>query len=512
MRQRLRQQDGFALVVALGITIVLAILVTSMISYTSSGSRHARISASQATAQALAEAGISTATSLINNAANAVSPTLLGCSVSGVNPANSAAPCTDLSVAGVNGGTSYFHGMYTQNGNSGSWVITAHGDVTNPSGGANLEKVMTASLSVTGGGQANNISVWNYVYSTGANGGGCEVDITGNNVIVDIPLFVTGDLCLNANNASILENTANGGQAVDVRVLGKLVYAANNTTVGTSGAKITSGLVSGGCTTTIGGAGHTCTPPGDAWYVTNTDTPITATPPTTDFPGWYQNASPGPKHACDTGNLAASKFDSNATMDGTTAQFDLTPASSYTCTTNAGGALSWNSATKILTIAGTIFFDGPLTSSSTAAMYHGTGTVYTNGTFNVSPNNGSLRAGCPASPAAPTHQCAFASTSPEWDPNKDMLLVIANAPGATAVNFSGNNVNYQGGIMCPSTSTMDFEGNNIVLEGPFICGKFIWGQNLTLRPLPTVSNLPPGAPVPPNAPAVIGVPVITGGG
>ena len=61
-------------------------------------------------------------------------------------------------------------------------------------------------------------------------------------------------------------------------------------------------------------------------------------------------------------------------------------------------------------------------------------------------------------------------------------------------------------------ASMDFEGNNIVLEGPFICGKFIWGQNMILRPLPTVSNLPPGAPVPPNAPAVIGTPVITSGG
>ena len=92
MMRRLRQENGFALVIALGITIVLAILVTSMISYTSSGSRHARISGAQATARALAEEGVSNATSIINHAANAVLPTLLGCSVSGQNANNSAAP------------------------------------------------------------------------------------------------------------------------------------------------------------------------------------------------------------------------------------------------------------------------------------------------------------------------------------------------------------------------------------------------------------------------------------
>lgn len=38
MRRLLRQEDGIALLMALGFTIVLTILVTSMIAYTSSGS------------------------------------------------------------------------------------------------------------------------------------------------------------------------------------------------------------------------------------------------------------------------------------------------------------------------------------------------------------------------------------------------------------------------------------------------------------------------------------------
>ena len=118
---------------------------------------------------------------------------------------------------------------------------------------------------------------------------------------------------------------------------------------------------------------------------------------------------------------ATNKFDSNATMDGTNPSFDLTPAASYNCVT-ASGSLSWNSVTKLLTIGGTIFFDGDMTSSSTGAMYRGKADIYVNGTFTLSGNNQSLRAACPAAPAAPTHQCAWGATSGEWNPNNDMLI------------------------------------------------------------------------------------------
>ena len=106
---------------------------------------------------------------------------------------------------------------------------------------------MTANVTVTGGGQGNNISVWNYVYSTAPQGAGCEVDLSGTNVIVDVPLYVTGDLCVSGTNAKIVENTANGGQPVDVRVGGTLTISGTNATVGTAAQKLTSGLVSGGC-------------------------------------------------------------------------------------------------------------------------------------------------------------------------------------------------------------------------------------------------------------------------
>ena len=506
MRNRLRQEEGFALVIALGISVVLVIFVASMIGFTSSSSRHANISRSTLDAKELAESGIATAVSIVNHASNAVSPTLLGCSASGANPANSALPCTDIVVTGVNG-TVALHGLYTQGaGNTGTWAIVATGSVRNPTGAANLAHGMKANIPVTGGGQANNISIWNYVYSTAPQGSGCEVDLNGTNVVIDVPLYVTGDLCISGTNAGISESA--GGQPVDVRVLGTLTITGNHGTVGSAGHPITSGVVGGGC----GSPPHVCGA-ADKWFAAATDAPLTATPPVPDFTNWYHNASPGPDHDCDLTTpapvLNSAVFDNDTTQNGTAPSFDLTGAASYNCNTSTG-SISWNAATKVLTVNGTIYFDGNVTSSSSAAMYHGKGAVYVNGTFSLVGTNASLRAGCPGSPAAPTHQCAFADVSNEWDPNKDLLMLVASKTGATAVNMSGTNNEFQGAVVCDSTSTMDLSGTNTQIEGPIICGKFKFFTNTKLMPLPTITNVPPGAPLPPNAPATIGTPVITG--
>ena len=268
-----RAEEGIALVLALTVLVFFSITTVAAVTMANSTTRSAASGGAQQNAYAMAEAGINSAEAILNSSSNnPSSPTLLGCSASGVNPANSATPCTDLTTT-TSFGTASFHGMYTQGANSGTWVITSTGSTPYQNGAGSLTRATTATATITGGGQSGNISVWNYAYSTGVNAGGCEVDITGNNVTVDVPVFVTGDLCLDANNSTIQENTANGGQKVDVRILGKLVYAAPNTSVGTSIKSITSGLISGGCTTSIGGAGHTCTPPGDAWYVSSTDSP-----------------------------------------------------------------------------------------------------------------------------------------------------------------------------------------------------------------------------------------------
>jgi Tfp pilus assembly protein PilX len=510
-----RAEDGIALVLALMVLVVFSITTVAAVTMANSTTSSAASGNAQQNAYALAEAGVNSAEAILNaNNTNASSPTLLGCSVSGVNVNNSAAPCTDLSVA-TSFGTAYFHGMYSQGtGSTGTWTITSSGQVPYQNAAGTLNRLTTATATVTGGGQSNNISVWNYMYSTAAPGPGCQLDLNGNHQIVDVPLYITGNLCVSGVGASVTQNTAGGGQAVDIRVTGTLsITGSGGASVGSSSTPLTSGYVGGGCTTVSGGPYHQCTT-ADGYYVSQTDTPITAVPPTLDFASYYTNASIGPNSTCNAGltptpNLMTTlphAFDNDATMNGTNTAFDLAPTTfDYNCVTSTG-TLDWNHTTHQLTISGSIFFDGPLNVSDSAAYYHGRGTIYANGLVTI---NGSLRAGCPASPAAATGQCAF-NTAGQWNPVQDMLIIASNKSNAMAFDLSGNHGEFQGDMICPSTSTANLAGVHTALEGGIICGSFTFGNHTTIYPLPTITNLPPGAPVPPNSPATIGSPTYSG--
>src|SRR2546427_8156224 len=102
MSKRLRQEEGIALVMALGITVVLIIFVASMIGYTSSSSRAARLSSSALMAQQYADAGLNAAYSIVVNqmvtsGGNPSAANLLGCDGAGGaadtnGPSNCASP------------------------------------------------------------------------------------------------------------------------------------------------------------------------------------------------------------------------------------------------------------------------------------------------------------------------------------------------------------------------------------------------------------------------------------
>jgi Tfp pilus assembly protein PilX len=518
MRARIVRDEGFALVFALLVCVVMTITVVSVISYTSSSSRSANVSSSRVSATHLAEAGIAEASSMLNQASNASDPTLLGCSTSDL--VNSAEPCTDLTVTS-DAGTTSFHGLYAQDTgtNQGTWTIVATGTVRNPTGASDLRKSMTATVTITQGGNDNNISIWNYLFATSPLDDNCDVDVTGQNITISVPLYVVGNLCLTGNNILITEDTSTGGQNVDVRVQGQLRITASGTgnppTVGTSSAPITSGVVSNGCVTLSNPTPHTCTG-ADGWWVKNTDTLIAATAPVADWSSWYTNASPGPLNPCDAAltpspSLTAAAFDNDTTQNGTNTAFNLTPSSSYNCVTSSG-QLSWNSTTHLLNVSGTVFLDGDVYVSDTKAIYHGVATLYVGGKFYFSTQNAQLLVGCPQSPSTPTGACALsdATHGVQWDPNKDMLLIAAKGP-SPAFDLSNQNNSIQAGLYCDQSATADFSGSNIHIEGPIICGHFNWGQNTSIVPLPTVTQTPPGAPVPPNASASISAPTITGG-
>jgi hypothetical protein len=488
-------------------------LVVGVIEFSRSSGRTANVAKGRVGALALAEAGIADALAVLNywNDAtmtnNASDPTLLGCNAAGT-------VCTPVVTTSSEGSTSW-NGVL--DATTSTWTITSVGQVANPTGGPVLRRTLTAKVGVTwNNSQPSNATAWNYVYSTAPPAGGCEFDFEPNNnggtIIMDVPLYVTGDLCFNTNNA-IIDERGEGQtpapQPIDIRVGGRIAYIKGGA-VGVVSDKITSAAVVGGCSTSISGAAHTCAPPGDAYYVDTNTTFQSITAPTADFgngaTSYYATASPGPKHACVTAtspaNLAATTFESvgSTTANASAAAFNLT-GTSYQCKTYLNdatsgvqvGELSWNSSTHVLTIRGVVFIDANVTVTDAQATYQGTGSIYVGGTLTFT--SGKL---CSNS------TCDFTT----WNPNTEMIMFVVR-PVGDAIVFQGGNA-FQGGLFCNPTSRVNFSGNNSTMEGPVVCGNMAFSNNTTLKPLPAITELPLGAPGNPNVHAVPGSPVYGG--
>jgi hypothetical protein len=504
--KRLACERALALPLALMVMTASGVMVVGVIEFTSSSGRTATVAKGRMSAESLAEAGLANAFSVLNNPSNnPTTPTLLGCNAAGTT-------CTPV-VTTYQGGTATWSGWLDTTGGTSKWRITSIGQVANPTGAAALNVKLTATVALVAGSGSPNASVWNYVYSTRPPGSGCEVELNGNNIVVSVPVYVTGDLCFNSNNAVIDERGENQNpppQAIDVRVGGKAVFAANGTSIGLASDNVTSAAVAGGCSTSIGAAGTACNT--STWnttryFVDSTTTFQSLAAPTADFAANFNSASPGPFNPCTTASnpahLPASTFDTDGVQDGNDGTFNLTPATSYQCKTYSGGSLvgelSWNASTRVLTVKGSIFIDKDVTSGSTTATYQGSATLYVGGKFTFTGNDTQL---C-ANPG-----CDFTT----WNPNAEMLLIVAKGASGDpdALLFNGNNGKFQGGVFCNPTSRLNLNGNNVELQGPVICGTFLFQNNALLKPLPSVTQLPIGAPVDPNVTLVPGPPVYGG--
>ena len=511
--RRLRSDRGLALPFALLVMAISAASIITVVQFTSSSGRTANVGKGRISAESLAEAGLSHAFAVLNYwddatmQNNATDPTLLGCDVNGAN-------CVPR-VTNYTGGTTSYWGVL--NAATSLWTITAVGEVPNPTGGTALKKTLNAKVQVTWNNtQPSNATAWNYIYSTAPPSGGCEFDLEPNNnggtIIIDIPVYITGDLCFSTNNAMIDEQGEGqtpAAQAIDLRVGGRIAFLKGGS-VGVAGDNITSAAVAGGCATTIGGPTHTCSLPGDPFYVDSVQTFQPLTAPTADFgnsaTSYYSTASPGPKHPCVTAaspsNLPATTFESVGSIvaDASASAFNLT-GTSYQCKTYANdatsgtqiGELSWNSSTHVLTIRGVVFIDANVTVTDSQATYQGTGAIYVGGTLTFT--GGSLCA---------NSTCDFTT----WNPNTEMIMFVVRAPGS-AVVFNGGN-KFQGGLFCNPTSKVNFAGNNSTMQGPVVCGSMGFSNNTTMKPLPAITELPLGAPGNANVHAVPSTPVYGG--
>jgi hypothetical protein len=148
------------------------------------------------------------------------------------------------------------------------------------------------------------------------------------------------------------------------------------------------------------------------------------------------------------------------------------------------GEITWNATTKTLIVQGTIFIDGSAKISNSAInTYNGQAALYLSGTFR---GTGSL---CGASSGT---ACDFAT----WNPNSELLTIIANGNGGSNVNagdsiqFDNNNY-FEGALY--GTNAIEF-GNNVNVGGPIVGSQILLSNNLTTNNFPTVTTVPAGMP------------------
>jgi Tfp pilus assembly protein PilX len=472
---RLRDQRGIAMITAVGVLAFLAIASMSTIAYTTSNQRTAELSADDAQAYTLAEAGFNEMMAILNKQGNsAINPDLL--------------PAT---TSTYENGTVTWSGTFVEL--TWRWSLTSTGLVKNStgSGAAEVRRTLTAEVPVyPQNTQPLGADAWNYVYSYGTGDpDGCDMLINAN-VDVKTRLMAAGNLCW-----------ANGS----LQSAGELIVGGTNTvngsaTIGASGAPITR-MDANGCRVGTGTSHDPCQgPPANAdkvWATTVTSDPEIETTPTVDLNSWYLNASPGPHHPCEAPTGTPPVFENetspklrNRSVTGT---FNLTPTSSYTCRTTGGGnplgEISWNHTTKVLTVRGTIFIDGNAYVGQDAT-YEGQATLYLSGSFII---NGSSFCAVMASGV-----CNFSSGA--WDPNTRLLTVVASGDGGQAgvstgesvVLSGGGNTEWQGAIYGGAYKVNLASG--VKASGPVIADEVVLNSSLQQQGFSTISDAPTGMP------------------
>lgn len=520
LRRVLADERGFALVIALGVTVVFSMTVVTVIEAARSNQRSATMSSGRSSAYNLAEAGLNNAMSVLRLPTNNALDKYVFCADAASLPT---LPCVQTNT--YSSGTVSWYGNLYQNPAAGTayWDIFSTGHVRNPFGGADYQKTIRATIPVVPvTTQPLNNPSWNYIFSRAPGSGvafsGCDMTL-GNSVDVTAPLYVMGNLCLQ-NSATISKGP--------LIVKGSLDQQSSQNRAGAAGANLNEAHIGRGCryrsqashNPCIYGAGGTTPVRDNIWATILDATPPAVTAPTVLWNDWYLNASPGPYYPCaapQTGEPAnptfsfdspvalASDSDANKLTYKNDNQgiVNLTPGSSYTCKT-VNGQLSWDYPNKVLTINGTIFIDGSAkVDIGGTVRYKGQATIYTSGSVLV--KNTSL--------------CGYSSgpscTVGSWDSTQDLLGWVVNGNGSVPADnqvSAGMGVQFvssyfQGAVY--ATNVIDI-GTTAIVDGPLDGSTVNLGQssNSTFNGFTFV---PVGMPGNPTVYALAQTPQMTGG-
>ncbi|MBA2372113.1 MAG: hypothetical protein H0V71_10775 [Chloroflexi bacterium] len=451
MRLRFRDESGVALVMAVWILAFLMLTGSSLVFYAGSGASHAEVSTEDARALNLAEAGENYARAILYNAAD---PELS----SAVGPGSLT----------LEGGTVGYSGTYDST--TKIWTLTGTGTHLNPTGAATpisrtvSSQVLVASSSGIG-------LAWGYVFADTTN---CTT--LGNNVTIDAPIYVRGDLCMQ-DSALITADL--------VQVRGK-VQITESASIGTAAAPVAAVAVGGGCRYPWSGSYVTpCTSAQKVYRTAFSPIVLDLAKPALDFPSWYANAKPGPmSQTCTVGSFPG-QFDNDGTLNRSNPMQNLFPSVPYDCQVRLGGPLGpvlgriayTPGSPGIFYIQGVVFFDGKLEFAGNFAgnkdvVYVGRGSIYASDTITIRNHvRFCASVGCDAT---------------LWNPNVNLLLLASGA--LSPISFIvENNTTWHGAIYAVNDYS---QGSSAIVCGPIIAQELFIENNTDICYVPFTVGVP----------------------
>jgi Tfp pilus assembly protein PilX len=452
-------QQGFALIMAVGISAVLMIVGTTVAMYTASTMRSATDSRQRNLAFGAAESGASAAIAWLAN---------------NQSQWHAAAPVSAGPVS-LGGGMTY---SYTLTPNFPIWTVKSTGKAPNKAQGSTDTHTITRSVQVQASAPGINLTLWNMFFSDAPVGNCLHW-----NAIVEVPMYIRGDMCLDTNGDSdpitgwppaSLPGAAQlqVGGTIFITPSGHLGYGSNKLNIVQTGV---------GCNYNNGGLHNPCNANDKILanqYLTGTGS---LAKPVIDLATWYKDSLPGPKNPCTSGSFPGG-FDSDSTQNNSLGTVNLTPASAYDCVFTDGGGnvdgeVKWTPGSPgTLLVNGTVFWDGNLVVSS-SFNYTGRATFYFGGTITL--NTG-------------VHVCGIANCTSSWNTNTDMLVLVAgsnNLSPSWAVNLNTSSV-FQGAIEAGG----DINQNGPGSTGSTVMGGLIAHQIYNLSPNDTWANFNLSAP------------------
>jgi Tfp pilus assembly protein PilX len=409
----LRNEDGIALVMALGIMMVLTLALGTVIYMTAAGARNAKHTNAGQKAYALAEAGLNNV--LAQVAANYPNSAIAGNSAWAASPAGG--PVT------YDGGTVTWGGQFEGTGcPSNTWCLTGSGTAKNPTGVGAADVVRTVKARIT-----VSAAPPPYIpYGLFSGDPTAQCTILQGGVSINVPVYVASCLTLAGNADSPPAPTSkakvweqNTPATVTVQV-GGLLTLNGGTTIGTA-AKNVKLISAGSCSPSPCNAAN-------GFYGPLASPPLTPVPSATVNASTVYSAANWPGATCTTG---ANPFDNNSVRNGSLGTVGPETWTTFDCSvTDAQGAvhrLAYNSATRTMTIQGSVFIDGNFTSSPNKGFsYTGNGTIYFNGTVTHS----GVICGPGSSWTTP------GTCGKTWDLTSGALLLVACNASATPVSPS----------------------------------------------------------------------------